>query len=31
MKEINSTEFDLEVLQGGKVILDFYSTEMSSL
>ncbi|MGC1392489.1 MAG: FAD-dependent oxidoreductase [Bacteroidales bacterium] len=27
MKEINSTEFDLEVLQGGKVILDFYSTE----
>ena len=27
MKEINSTAFDLEVLQGGKVILDFYSTE----
>jgi thioredoxin reductase (NADPH) len=27
MKEINSTEFDLEVMQGGKVILDFYSTE----
>jgi thioredoxin reductase (NADPH) len=27
MKEINTTEFDLEVLQGGKVILDFYSTE----
>lgn len=27
MKEINSTEFDLEVIQGGKVILDFYSTE----
>ena len=27
MKEINSTEFDPEVLQGGKVILDFYSTE----
>jgi thioredoxin reductase (NADPH) len=27
MKEINSTEFDLEVLQRGKVILDFYSTE----
>jgi thioredoxin reductase (NADPH) len=27
MKEINSTEFDLEVLKGGKVILDFYSTE----
>jgi len=27
MKEINSAEFDQEVLQGGKVILDFYSTE----
>jgi thioredoxin reductase (NADPH) len=27
MKEISSTEFDPEVLQGGKVILDFYSTE----
>jgi thioredoxin reductase (NADPH) len=27
MKEIDSTEFDLEVLKGGKVILDFYSTE----
>lgn len=27
MREINSAEFDLEVLQGGKVILDFYSTE----
>ena len=27
MKEINSTDFDLEVLQGGKVVLDFYSTE----
>jgi len=27
MKEINSSEFDKEVLQGGKVILDFYSTE----
>jgi thioredoxin reductase (NADPH) len=27
MKEINSAEFDLEVLEGGKVILDFYSTE----
>ena len=27
MKEINSAGFDLEVLQGGKVILDFYSTE----
>lgn len=27
MKEIASAEFDKEVLQGGKVILDFYSTE----
>ena len=27
MKEINSSEFEREVLQGGKVILDFYSTE----
>ena len=27
MKEINSTEFDKEVLQAGKVVLDFYSTE----
>jgi thioredoxin reductase (NADPH) len=27
MKEITSSEFDHEVLQGGKVILDFYSTE----
>ena len=27
MKEINSTEFDLEVIQGGNVILDFYSKE----
>jgi thioredoxin reductase (NADPH) len=27
MKEINSTDFDLEVLHGGKIILDFYSTE----
>ena len=27
MKEINSAEFDQEVLHGGKVILDFYSTE----
>ena len=27
MKEINSAEFDLEVLKGGQVILDFYSTE----
>ena len=27
MKEINSEDFDREILQGGKVILDFYSTE----
>ncbi len=27
MKEITSTEFEKEVLQGEKVILDFYSTE----
>ena len=27
MKEINAAEFDSEVLNGGKVILDFYSTE----
>jgi thioredoxin reductase (NADPH) len=27
MKEINTTEFDSEVLQSGKVVLDFYSTE----
>jgi thioredoxin reductase (NADPH) len=27
MKEINSSEFEKEVLNGGKVILDFYSTE----
>jgi thioredoxin reductase (NADPH) len=27
MKEINSAEFGKEVLQGGKVILDFFSTE----
>jgi thioredoxin reductase (NADPH) len=27
MKEISSSEFDQEVIQGGKVILDFYSTE----
>jgi thioredoxin reductase (NADPH) len=27
MREINSAEFDQEVLKGGKVILDFYSTE----
>ena len=27
MKEINSAEFESEVLQAGKVVLDFYSTE----
>lgn len=27
MKEINSSEFDREVLHGGNVILDFYSSE----
>jgi thioredoxin reductase (NADPH) len=27
MKEINSSDFEKEVLKGGKVILDFYSTE----
>jgi thioredoxin reductase (NADPH) len=27
MKEINSAEFEKEVLQGAKVVLDFYSTE----
>jgi len=27
MKEINSSEFEKEVLQAGKVVLDFYSTE----
>ena len=27
MKEITSTEFENEVLAGGKVVLDFYSTE----
>jgi len=27
MKEINSSEFESEVLNGGKVVLDFYSTE----
>ncbi|MBN1596935.1 MAG: FAD-dependent oxidoreductase [Bacteroidales bacterium] len=27
MKEINLTQFESEVLNGGKVILDFYSTE----
>ncbi len=27
MKEINASDFEKEVLKGGKVILDFYSTE----
>jgi thioredoxin reductase (NADPH) len=27
MKEINASDFEKEVLQGGKVVLDFYSTE----
>ena len=27
MKEIASSEFDSEVLSGGKVVLDFYSSE----
>jgi len=27
MKEINANEFEQEVLKGGKVVLDFYSTE----
>jgi thioredoxin reductase (NADPH) len=27
MKEINTSDFDQEVLKGGKVVLDFYSTE----
>ena len=27
MKEINTTDFENEVLKGGKVVLDFYSTE----
>ncbi len=27
MKEINTAEFEQEVLNGGKVVLDFYSTE----
>ena len=27
MKEINASAFDEEVMQGGKVVLDFYSTE----
>lgn len=27
MREINASEFEKEVLQGGKVVVDFYSTE----
>jgi len=27
MKEITASEFDNEVLKGGKVVVDFYSTE----
>jgi thioredoxin reductase (NADPH) len=27
MKEINTSEFEKEVIEGGKVVLDFYSTE----
>jgi thioredoxin reductase (NADPH) len=27
MKEINASEFEAEVIKGGKVVLDFYSTE----
>ena len=27
MKEISSEEFEIEVIKGGKVVLDFYSTE----
>lgn len=27
MKEINASEFEKEVLEGGKVVVDFYSTE----
>ena len=27
MKEITSSDFETEVLAGGKVVLDFYSTE----
>ena len=27
MREINTSEFEAEVLQSGKVVLDFYSTE----
>ena len=27
MKEINSSDFESEVLAGGKVVLDFYSSE----
>ncbi len=27
MKEIQTADFEKEVLQGGKVVVDFYSTE----
>ena len=27
MKEINAVDFEKEVLNGGKVVIDFYSTE----
>jgi len=27
MKEINTADFQQEVLNGGKVVVDFYSTE----
>ena len=27
MKEINAVDFEKEVIQGGRVVLDFYSTE----
>jgi thiol-disulfide isomerase/thioredoxin len=27
MKDISTAEFDNEVIKGGKVVLDFYSTE----
>ena len=27
MKEINAVDFEKEVLNGGKVVVDFYSTE----
>ncbi len=28
MKEINAAEFDSEVVKGGKVVLDFFSTDV---